>query len=65
VGVAALAHRSGLAVPSRVAHIDVPLLLGVSVLTTGLFFRERLHRGTGVTLLAMYIAYIAYVFVRG
>lgn len=65
LGLAALASPSGLEIPRSVARVDVPLLLATSVLIAGLFFRRSLHRGVGLFLLVLYVAYIAFALARG
>ena len=65
LGLAALFSGSGLAIAPDVARIDVPLLIAASVLVVLLFLRPALGRGTGMALLLLYLAYIAYALVRG
>jgi cation:H+ antiporter len=65
LGLAALPGGAGLAVPPTVAHVDVPLLLAVTVLITLLFRRPSLHRRSGVALLILYVAYVVYALVQG
>lgn len=65
LGLAALFSGSGLRIPTDVARIDVPLLVVVSALVVVLFHRPALHRGTGFTLLALYLVYFAYALLRG
>lgn len=65
LGLAALGSRPALLVVPSVAHVDVPLLVGVSVLVAALFFRAQLHRGTGIVLLALYVGYFAFALVTG
>jgi len=65
LGLAALPGGHGLAVAPTVAHVDVPLLLGTTLLVTLLFRQPSLHRRTGVALLILYVAYIVYALVRG
>ncbi len=65
LGLAALPNGAGLAVAPTVAHVDVPLLLAVTLLVTGLFRRPSLHRRTGVALLILYVAYLVYALARG
>jgi cation:H+ antiporter len=65
LGLAALASGSGLRVADSVIQVDLPLLLAASVLTVLLFRRRSLHWRTGIALLALYVAYLAFVLVRG
>lgn len=65
LGLAALSTSSGLAVAHSVTRVDVPLLLGVSVLVVALFHRPSLHWRTGAALLTLYAGYIAFALVRG
>jgi len=65
LGLAALPGGTGLVVAPTVAHVDVPLLLAVTLLVTLLFRQPSLHRWTGVALLILYVAYIVYALVRG
>ena len=65
LGLAALPGGAGLAVPPTVAHVDVPLLLAITVLITLLFRRPSLHRRIGVVLLILYGAYVVYALVQG
>jgi cation:H+ antiporter len=65
LGVAALSTNAGLAVSASVTHVDLPLLIGASVLVVALFQRASLHWRTGLTLLTLYAGYIAFVLVRG
>ena len=65
LGLAALPGGAGLAVPPTVAHVDVPLLLAMTLLITLLFRRPSLHRRTGVGLLILYVAYVVYALVQG
>ena len=65
LGLAALAGGTGLAVPPTVAHVDVPLLLAMTLLITLLFRRPSLHRRIGVVLLILYVAYVVYALVQG
>jgi cation:H+ antiporter len=65
LGLAALPGGVGLAVPPTVAHVDVPLLLAVTLLITLLFRRPSLHRRSGVVLLILYVAYVVYALVQG
>lgn len=65
LGLAALFSSGGLVVAPSMVRVDLPLLLVASSLTVMLFRRPALHRGTGLTLLALYVAYLAYALVRG
>ena len=65
LGIGALASGSGLDVAPTVAHVDVPILLGVSALAAGLFFRQSLHRVAGIILLGIYVAYLVVALARG
>jgi Ca2+/Na+ antiporter len=65
LGISTLFSSSGIRVASEVSHVQVPILLGVTVLVVALFQRRTLHRAAGVGLLALYGAYIVYVVVRG
>ena len=65
LGLAALPGGAGLAVPPTVAHVDVPLLLAITLLITLLFRRSSLHRRIGVGLLILYVAYVVYALVQG
>jgi cation:H+ antiporter len=65
LGLAALPGGAGLAVPPTVAHVDVPLLLAMTLLITLLFRRPSLHRRAGVGLLILYVAYVVYALVQG
>jgi cation:H+ antiporter len=65
LGLAALPSGGGLAVPPTVAHVDVPLLLAMTLLITLLFQRPSLHRRVGVVLLVLYVAYVVYALVQG
>src|ERR671932_615041 len=56
--LAALPGGAGLAVPPSVAHVDVPLLLAITLLITLLFRRSSLHRRIGVVLLILYVTYV-------
>lgn len=63
LGIGALAS-GGLSLAPHIAHVDVPILLGVTLATVALLHRTRLHRGTGLTLLALYVGYIALALLR-
>ena len=65
LGLAALPGGAGLAVPPSVAHVDVPLLLAMTLLITLLFRRPSLHRRIGAVLLILYVAYVVYALVQG
>jgi cation:H+ antiporter len=65
LGLAALPGGAGLAVPPAVAHVDVPLLLAMTLLITLLFRRPSLHRRIGAVLLILYVAYVVYALVQG
>jgi cation:H+ antiporter len=65
LGLAALFSPSGLTIAPDVARIDVPLLVAASLLVVILFRRPALGRGTGIFLLALYVAYVVYALVRG
>jgi Ca2+/Na+ antiporter len=65
LGLAALFSGSGLVFAPGVARVDVPLLVAASVLVVLLFRRPALGRGTGVALLAAYVAYIVFTLIRG
>ncbi|MBA3947019.1 MAG: sodium:calcium antiporter [Herpetosiphonaceae bacterium] len=65
LGISALASHAGLAISSSVSHVDGPLLLAVSVLVTVLFQRRSLHRAIGLSLLTLYLGYLAYALLRG
>lgn len=65
LGLAALFSGTGLVVAPSVVRVDMPLLLAASGLIVVLFSQPSLHRRTGVVLLALYVAYIAYALIRG
>ena len=65
LGLAALSSSSGIGLPHEVARVDMPLLLGASILVVGLFFRRSLHWRTGTALLTLYVGYIVFALVRG
>jgi cation:H+ antiporter len=65
LGLAALFSGSGLTIAPEIARVDTPLLVAASVLVVGLFRRPALGRGTGLLLLALYLAYIVYALLRG
>lgn len=65
LGLAGLGTPGGVAVAPGVARVDVPLLLAATTLVAFLFWRPALHRGTGVVLLGLYVAYLAYSFSTG
>lgn len=65
LGLAALFARPDLTIAPTVARVDLPLLVAASALVVLLFFRRSLHRGTGIVLLVLYAAYVAYALVRG
>jgi hypothetical protein len=65
LSLAALPSGVGLAVAPTIAHVDVPLLLAVTLLVTVLFRQVTLDRRTGMALLVLYVAYIVYAPVRG
>lgn len=65
LGLAALASPTGLAIAPEVARVDVPLLVAASLLVVLLFRRPALGRGTGIFLLALYVAYLIYALMRG
>jgi cation:H+ antiporter len=65
LGLAALGSEGGLTVDADVVRIDLPLLLLASALVVALFRRRSLHWRTGIVLLALYIAYVAYALIRG
>jgi hypothetical protein len=65
MGIAALATPDGLSIALPIAHIEGWLLLGSSIVVALLFLRKELHWVTGGMLLAGYLAYIAFAFVRG
>jgi hypothetical protein len=50
---------------NAIAHIEGWLLLGSSIVVALLFLRKELLWVTGGMLLAGYLAYIAFAFVRG
>ena len=65
LGLAALFSGAGLSISPDVARVDLPLLIAASILVVLLFHRPSLHRGTGVALLSIYAAYLAYALLRG
>lgn len=65
LGLAALSTSSGVSVAHSVTRVDLPLLLAASVLVVVLFHRPSLHWRTGLALLALYVAYIAFALIRG
>lgn len=65
LGLAAVTSGSGLTIARSIVRVDLPLLLAASVLIVVLFRRPSLHRGTGVTLLVGYVAYLAFALIRG
>lgn len=65
LGIGALASGSGLDVAPAVARVDLPIMLGVSALVAGLFFRATLHRAAGISLLIIYVAYLVLALARG
>ena len=65
LGLAALSDPHGVSISQHIARVDLPLLLAASVLVVALFHRASLHRRTGITLLALYVSYIAFALVRG
>ena len=65
LGLAALTNRNGIAISPSVLHWDMPFLIAASVLVVILFGRTSLHWRTGVGLLVLYVAYIAFALVRG
>lgn len=65
LGVAALVSGDGLHIGASIVNVDLPLLLGATVLVVALFFRRRLHRATGIALLALYVGYLALALLRG
>jgi len=65
LGLAALASRDGIAISPTVRHWDMPFLIAASILVVILFNRKSLHRRTGVTLLILYVVYIAFALIRG
>lgn len=65
LGLGALGSGAGLVVDRTVARVDAPLLLLASALVVLLFRRPSLHRATGLGLLTLYVAYIAFALVRG
>jgi cation:H+ antiporter len=65
LGLAALGSGHGIAVAHSVKQVDLPLLLAASVVVVALFYRRSLHWRTGVALLALYVAYIAFALIRG
>lgn len=64
LGLAALTSRDGIAISSGVLHWDIPFLIAASVLVVILFNQTSLHRRTGVTLLVLYVAYLAFALVH-
>ncbi|GAB4150398.1 MAG: calcium/sodium antiporter [Planctomycetota bacterium] len=46
-------------------YVDVPVMLGVSLILLPLAYRYKLGRFGGAVLLAVYLGYIGYIFVRG
>jgi cation:H+ antiporter len=65
LGLAAIGSATGLTVAPEVSRVDLTLLVAASVLVVLLFRRPALGRGTGWTLLALYVAYIVYALMRG
>jgi cation:H+ antiporter len=65
LGLAALLSRAGLTLAPDVARVDIAFLVAASLLVAGLFRRPALSRGTGIALLTLYAAYLAYALLRG
>ncbi|MGI8622638.1 MAG: sodium:calcium antiporter [Solirubrobacteraceae bacterium] len=65
LGVAAIFSGGGLHIGAGIVSVDFPLLLGATLLVVALFFRRRLHRATGIALLALYVGYLALALLRG
>jgi cation:H+ antiporter len=65
LGLGALSSGSGLSVAPAILRVDVPLLLAVSAAIVLLFGKRSLHYRTGVSLLVLYVAYVAFALVRG
>ncbi|MBV9281538.1 MAG: sodium:calcium antiporter, partial [Chloroflexi bacterium] len=65
LGLSAVVGGMGLRVSSGVTHVELPLLLAVTLLVALLFRRQALHRRAGASLLAIYVAYVGYVLLRG
>src|SRR5919199_507174 len=65
LGLGALSSGSGLSVAPAILRVDVPLLLAVSLAIVLLFRQRSLHYRTGVSLLVLYVAYVAFALVRG
>lgn len=65
LGLAALSSGSGLAVMHSVTLVDIPLLLAASILVVMVLQRRSMHWRTGVTLLALYVGYLAFALARG
>ncbi len=61
LGLSALA--APLVADQQTLRFDVPILVASSLLLALLIFRERVHWRTGVTLLALYVGYLALQFV--
>lgn len=65
LGVAALFSGDGLHIGAGIVNVDLPLLLGATLLVVALFFRRSLHRATGIALLTLYVGYLALALLRG
>jgi cation:H+ antiporter len=65
LGLAALFSKDGLEVAQNVVRVDLPLLLGASVLVVALFMRPAIGRRIGIGMLILYVAYLAFALIRG
>jgi K+-dependent Na+/Ca+ exchanger-like protein len=65
LGLAALFSGSGITFEPDVTRVDIALLVAASLLVAGLFRLPALGRGTGIALLTLYAAYLAYALMRG
>ena len=65
LGLGALRSSAGLSVAPAILRVDVPVLLAVSLAIVLLFGQRSPHYRTGVSLLILYVTYVAFALVRG
>jgi cation:H+ antiporter len=66
MGAATVASNEPVAIPGRFLLLDLPVMVGVSLLLVSFSWRRRpIRRGTGVVLVAAYVLYVGALYVLG
>jgi cation:H+ antiporter len=62
LGLSAAVSAGGVHVPAAALRVDMPVMIGVAVVCLPIFFTgHRISRGEGVLLVALYLAYTAFL----